>query len=166
MKFRLNLKQLEKKDVVLEGDATAEELDLGDVRDLLVTISQPVQFRLTATRLQESILVEGRLDILLDCNCARCLEPFKKRVELDPWTALIALEGEEGAVIRDDSVDLTPYLREDIVLVLPQHPLCKPECRGLPVATNKTTDSAGLARPDEKLSSTSAWSALDQLKLK
>ena len=165
MKFGINLRRLEKKDLVLEGSATKEELDLGDVQDELVVINQPIQFHLTVTRLQDSILVEGRVEILLDCCCARCLEPFSQRVELDPWTALLALEGEESAVIRDDTVDLTPYLREDIVLVLPQHPLCKPECRGLPVATIKTTDSAGLACPDENSSRSSAWSALDQLKL-
>ncbi len=165
MKFHLSLKHLEKKDVVMEGNATAEDLDLGDVRDDLVKIKEPIQFKLTATRLQESILVEGRVEMVLDCCCARCLEPFTKRMELDPWTSLIVMEGEEGAVVRDDSVDLTPYLREDIVLMLPQHPLCKPECRGLPVATIKTTDSAGLACQDEKLTTTSAWLALDQLKL-
>ncbi len=166
MKFRLNLKRLEKQDEVLEGEASPDELDLADVRDPLVSINRPVRFSLTATRLQESILVQGRVEMDLDCSCARCLELFTKRVELDPWNAIIPLEGEERAVIKDDSVDLTPYVREDIVFALPQHPLCKPECRGLPVAPIKTTDSAGSSCQDEKLTTPSAWSALDQLKLK
>ena len=40
------------------------------------------------------------------------------------------LEGEEKANVINDLVDLTPYLREDIVLAFPQHPLCRPNAAG------------------------------------
>ena len=33
--------------------------------------------------------------------------------------------------IENDCVDLTPFVREDILLEFPQHPLCKPDCGGL-----------------------------------
>ncbi len=33
--------------------------------------------------------------------------------------------------IKNDCVDLTPWVREDILLGFPQHPLCRPDCGGL-----------------------------------
>jgi uncharacterized metal-binding protein YceD (DUF177 family) len=55
---------------------------------------------------------------------------------------------------------LTPYLREDILLALPQHPLCEPECGGLklPARAKDPEKTAG--------NTASAWDALDKLKLK
>jgi uncharacterized metal-binding protein YceD (DUF177 family) len=58
-------------------------------------------------------------------------------------------------------VDLTPLVREDILLGFPQHPLCEPDCGGLKKA------SVGKARKtvgkDE--SKPSAWAELNKLKL-
>jgi uncharacterized metal-binding protein YceD (DUF177 family) len=56
-------------------------------------------------------------------------------------------------------VNLTPYIREDILLALPQHPLCEPECGGL-------KPPASLKDPGEMSEkASSAWSELDKLKL-
>lgn len=166
MKFQINLRHLERDDLELAGEATAEELDLAGVQDELVRFERPVRYELTVSRLQESVLVHGRVEAVLRCECARCLKPFDQSIVLDPWDALLPLEGEESVPIVDDCVDLTPHLREDIVLALPQHPLCKPECRGLPVAPIKSTGSAGSTRASGELNTQQAWAALDQLKLK
>jgi len=58
-------------------------------------------------------------------------------------------------------VDLTPWVREDILLGFPQHPLCRPECDGLKKASvGKARKTAG---KDE--SKPSAWAELNKLKL-
>jgi uncharacterized protein len=62
--------------------------------------------------------------------------------------------------ISNDVVDLTPYIREDIVLAFPQHPLCKPDCQGL---ENPRKGSAADAQHESELTS-SAWSELNKLK--
>jgi len=61
--------------------------------------------------------------------------------------------------IDNDCVDLTPFLREDILLDFPQRPLCKPDCAGL---KNQA------ARPAEAVEQPAAtvWAELDKLKLK
>jgi len=73
------------------------------------------------------------------------------------------LEGEEMVVVTNGCVDLTPYIREDIVLAFPQHPLCKPECSGLAGIQQQSEKSPGVAGKPEAASST--WAALDKLKL-
>jgi uncharacterized metal-binding protein YceD (DUF177 family) len=71
----------------------------------------------------------------------------------------LPLEGPEKAAMKDDLVDLTPYLREDILLEFPQHPLCEADCAGLPnrPKPNKTKGAS-------QTEGSSAWSELNKLK--
>jgi uncharacterized metal-binding protein YceD (DUF177 family) len=77
-------------------------------------------------------------------------------VLLEDWAALIPLHGEEKVQVENDLVDLTPYVREDILLNFPQHPLCSEECTGLPARTDQKQKQAQ--------SSSAAWSELNKLK--
>jgi uncharacterized protein len=100
---------------------------------------------------------------VLDCHCVRCLKPFKYPLKFEDWTALLPLEGEDRVPVVNDLVDLTPSIREDILLAFPQHPLCDPECRGLPktsIGGNKQTKKTGQVEPKSP-----AWAELDKLKL-
>jgi uncharacterized protein len=83
-------------------------------------------------------------------------------VELPDFAAHLPLEGEDAVVVVDDCVDLTPYLREDILLTLPQHPLCKPDCRGL----SQLAAGGASGQTTQTNAGASAWAALNQLKLK
>src|SRR5207342_2966846 len=97
----------------------------------MIRFNQLLTYRIAVQKLDESVLVRGRVVLPLDCECVRCLKPFESRLELPDWTCLVLLSGEDKAPVIGDSVDLTPFLREDILLELPQHPLCKPDCGGL-----------------------------------
>jgi uncharacterized metal-binding protein YceD (DUF177 family) len=161
MALLINLRQLDKEDMELEGELPAIQLDLEGV-DELIKAKEPLCYELEAQKVEESILVQGNLAITLDCECARCLKPFKYRLELNDWACHLPLEGEEKAVISNDCVDLTPYIREDILLGFPQHPLCEPECGGLPKkAVAKVKKTGGTGQTKEK---SSAWAELNKLK--
>jgi uncharacterized metal-binding protein YceD (DUF177 family) len=54
-------------------------------------------------------------------------------------------------------VDLTPFLREDSLLGLPQHPLCRSDCPGLTQADPEPSKASQPAK-------SGVWSQLDQLK--
>lgn len=160
MPVLINLRHLEKKTLKLKGELPVEELELG-LRDDLIQAPRPLRYEATAELMGDEILVQGALNLPLKCVCVRCLKPFDSRLELDPWTQLLPLEGEEAVSVSGDCVDLTPIMREDILLEFPQHPLCEADCRGLP----KT--SVGKAKkPVQSELKPSAWAALDKLKLK
>jgi uncharacterized protein len=120
-----------------------------------------VSYDLTAQKSGRDMLVRGKVGLVLDCECARCLKAFKQRVDLEDWTALVPLEGPEKAVIKDDSVDLTPFLREDILLSFPQHPLCGADCAGLP---NRAEKNAKQTNGASQAPVSSVWSELNKLK--
>jgi len=158
MPLQVNIRHLEDKDVRLQGELPIAELDLPN-SDELVRARQPLRYDLTVQRMEDAILAQGRLELALDCECARCLKPYQHLVKLDHWVAHLPLEGPEKVDIKDDLADLTPQVREDILLEFPQHPLCEAGCEGLPdrVKMNKTKGSS-------QTDSSSAWAELNKLK--
>jgi uncharacterized protein len=159
MPVRFNVRHLEDHDLHIKGEVPPEELEV-QALDELIHVQKPLEYDLRVEQLEKSILVQGRLDLPLTCECARCLKPFEHRLLLPDWACHLALEGEEAAVISNDVVDLTPHIREDIVLAFPQHPLCRPDCTGLePPKKGPAAD----AQHESELTS-SAWSELNKLK--
>ena len=106
---------------------------------------------------EEVFRLRGRMSCRIELACVRCLEPFPldlaeeldllylpqssneapaaEESEADALTELSGrgLEREELAVsfYRDERIDLSQMIVEQIVLALPMKPLCKPDCRGL-----------------------------------
>ena len=155
----VNLRHLEHKNLSLQGELTAKEMEL-DSLDPLVQAPRPLTYALEVERLEDSLLVRGRLRLLLACECSRCLKAYDHPVFLDDWTCLIPLAGEEAVPVVNDCVDLTPCLREDILLAFPLHPLCGSDCGGLSYPPQKKKDPAG-----ESMPVSSAWAELNKLKL-
>jgi uncharacterized protein len=160
MPLIVNLRHLEKNDAVLRGELPVDELDL-DTHDEMIRVTQPLRHELEVQLLDDSLLIRGSLRLVLECQCVRCLKPFKHELLLDPWACHLPLAGEEAVPIANDCADLTPYVREDMLLELPRHPLCKPDCRGL--KKTKTGKAQNTGGKDESIPS--PWAELDKLKL-
>jgi uncharacterized metal-binding protein YceD (DUF177 family) len=160
MPLLINTRHLEQKELHLQDELSVAELDLG-ATDELVKTSLPLRYDLTVRLVNRNILVDGELKIVFDCECSRCLKPFHLPVTLPDWTLILPLDGEERADLKNDFVDLTPFLREDILLEFPQHPLCEADCAGLPdqlaVSSKKTAEPGPTPNA-------SAWIELNKLK--
>jgi uncharacterized protein len=160
MELKINLRHLKQDDLHLLGKIPVEMLDL-PAEDELVHTTLPLTCDLQAQLMDESVLVHGTLVMPLRCECARCLKEFAYEVRLDHWAVDLRLEGEDKVRIVDDCVDLTPYIREDILLAFPQHPLCEPDCPGLPVSPpGANKKSSGTSQSE----TSSAWAELNKLK--
>src|SRR5271170_3930191 len=143
MPLTVNLRHLENRDLVLCGELPLAELDF-DARDEMTRATQPLHYDLEVEMLDDNLLVQGLLRLTLECQCVRCLKDFKFELELDPWTLHLPLAGEEAVSFKNDCVDLTPLVREDILLRFPQHPLCKLDCSGLKkVSAGQARKTAG-----------------------
>ncbi len=161
MPLKINLRHLEARTQRLTGELPVQELDL-DIRDETIQTKRPLIYNLEAEQVEDGILLQGSLRLILDCECVRCLKPFQHTLKLDAWACLLPLTGDEPVPVVNDCVDLTPYLREDILLELPQHPLCNSECRGLPKKpVGKKKKSGAINQSEGNLR---AWSELNKLK--
>lgn len=95
-------------------------------------------------RHERDILLRGHLTGSLICTCSRCLALYPEPLTIDfdlllhQGTAaateeeveLTAAELDEDYFLGDE-LDLTQYLREQILLALPLKPLCRQDCLGL-----------------------------------
>jgi len=162
MALLINLRHLEDKNVRVQGELTPKELEIESL-DEVIHARRPLRYDLEAQKMEQSVLVTGTLALELDCECVRCLTAFRHRLQLDRWVCHLLLEGDDKVLVVSDCLDLTPYLREDIVLAFPQHPLCKPDCGGLANSQQKPEEQPGTAGMPG--SASSAWAALDKLKL-
>ena len=160
MPLLVNLRHLETKALDFQGILSLEELDI-DPLDPLIHLSQPLAHDLHIEKYDKAILVQGSLELVLDCVCGRCLKAFHHPLRIENWACHIPLEGEEKAEVLNDCVDLTPFIRDDILLAFPQQPLCEPGCKGLPLPKEKAHGGEG-----EQEMSSSAWAELNKLKLK
>jgi len=159
MSLKINLRHLEEDGVHLEGELPVAELDLG-IHDELIHLEKPLRYDLYVELLHDALLATGSLVLPLECECGRCLKKFKTELKLSGWAAHLPLEGEDKVSVENDCVDLTPFVREDMLLDFPQHPLCKPECAGL-----KKKTSAPKAKAGEK-PAVDVWAELNKLKIK
>ncbi len=157
MPLKINLRHLEDDELHLKGELPVAELEFG-LQDDLIRLEKPLRYDLTVESLHDSLLVQGSLKLVLNCECVRCLKPFAHKLVMDDWALHLPLEGDDKVSVVNDSVDLTPFLREDMLLEFPQHPLCKPECVGL-------IKKAKVHKADDEEKAPSPWTELDKLKL-
>lgn len=117
----------------------------------LSTLTGQVQMIRTA----DGVFVLGTLRTNLELNCSRCLDefsyPLKFRIEeefrpsIDISTGASLPSGEdEDAATRIDAhhiLDLSEVIRQDILLEMPPHPICRSNCAGLcPVCGQNLND--------------------------
>ena len=91
------------------------------------------------------ILVEGQIEGSFHVTCSRCLESAKVSTDdpfhlvLVPAPPLIRGEIELGPDDLDtvfysgESFDLAPHVWDQVILSIPQQPLCSPDCRGIDI---------------------------------
>ena len=162
MPLLVNLRHLEDHPVQFQGNLSVAELDI-DTKDEVIQLKMPLEYELEVERMDGGLLVQGSLQLILECECVRCLKKFLYRLELADWQSHMPLEGEDSVPVINDCVDLTPTVREDILLAFPQHPLCDPDCRGL--QRMRTGESAGGSGSGKIDTASSAWAELNKLKL-
>lgn len=90
---------------------------------------------LELTRTAQGILVQGRLEANTHGECVRCLTDTAVPIAMNLAEHFIhpAAEAREDeySVSEGGFIDLTPILREDAILAVPMHLVCRPDCRGL-----------------------------------
>ncbi len=148
--MNVHLKQIPAEGIHLEGKEAADFLDLNESE---IRPVGPVEYSLDVGLSGSGLFVTGELRVDVSLECVNCLKQFIYPVNVQNFAVQIELNGPE-------LVDLTPWVREDILLALPVHPHCdwdgKTKCVG--PRLNKVAISEDRKVP-------TAWDALDELNL-
>lgn len=173
MSFLLDIHELPRRageyreyrlDLLLESPLGLDLISIDRGERIFVEIS--------ATSVDEGVLIRANLRGMAKGECARCLEPVSIDVNQDfdelfeypsKASALSKDEIETDEILRveDDHVDLATPIRDAILLALPVNPLCAPDCPGLcshcGVALRDVEQGHAHDQPDQR------WSALSAL---
>jgi len=130
--FRLNVGFIAAEDIGYER--TFEFHDLAFVRldDLdLYDVEGTVQ----VTRMPQGLLFRVHLRATTPEVCVRCLKPIRQEVvaAFEELYAFSEKNMTESGLLYPSSgiVDLSPLIREAMILAIPFRPLCSPDCKGL-----------------------------------
>jgi uncharacterized protein len=102
----------------------------------------PVDVTVSFYRAGMELFFTGSLKAQTGAICARCAEEFDAtadrpfRFVLSPKAVgygddTLRAEDLEFSLYEGDHVDLSPLIREQVILALPTRPLCQEDCRGL-----------------------------------
>jgi uncharacterized protein len=160
MALLVNLRHLEEDSGQETGELTGEELGITGL-DELIQAPLPLQYDLEVSLQEDALLALGSLEITLKCECSRCLKPFDFTIREEGWACHLPLTGEDAVVVDNDCVDLTPHIREHMLLELPQRPVCGDDCKGWKKPAEKSSQQPAEATEEKP----SPWAALDKLKL-
>jgi len=107
-----------------------------------------VEGDLRLNRAGQLVHVQGELTFTLECDCAKCLQPFRLSQRVRVQEECPPTHYEEGKYERPDEsywteleeelplfigqhVDLTDIITEYVLLSVPPYPACSSECKGL-----------------------------------
>ena len=150
--MKIHLRQIPAEGVRLEGE---EECPLAALASEDLQCAGPLHYELEAGISDGALWANGKLVQPVELRCVRCLESFPFEIEVNDFTVHTELTGPE-------EIDLTPFVREDILLNLPAHPHCDREGgRVCPAPITHRSDESGQLRKRP-----TDWSALDELKIR
>lgn len=125
-------------------------------------IHGPIDIQLQLESVISGLEVTGSLEAGWRGSCRRCLEPIEQTVQQDLREMFsTAPTDEETYPILDGEVDLTPMVRDCLVLALPIAPLCSADCAG------PAPDAYPMNQPEpssEDHPKDPRWAALDALR--
>ncbi|MBU1168396.1 MAG: DUF177 domain-containing protein [Proteobacteria bacterium] len=150
--MKISVSHIPPDGLVQEYSAKAELFPILD--DLIIqgdyVFSSPVQAHLTAMVLANEVVdVNGQITTTLRMDCGRCLEPFEHTLIRKFKMGFVKSSGTDTAPDEDeldieireediateyylgDVIDLKNMIQEQVVMGLPQHPLCSDNCKGL-----------------------------------
>lgn len=153
--MRIEVSKVPEDGGLYEEEVPAEVLDL--VGDGFLRLEGPVSCRFTVQRVSGELVVRGSVRMPVSLQCGRCGCFFSTTVSDSSF--LRAYDAPEGT----ETVDLTPDIREDILLYLPAYPLCSSECKGLCPRCGRSLNEGPCGCKPPAVNP-GKWDALDGLK--
>jgi uncharacterized metal-binding protein YceD (DUF177 family) len=146
--MKIHLKQIPAQGLHLDGD---EDCPIHDLEAEGIRCAGPLHYNIDVGIAGGALWARGSLSQPVELRCVSCLENFVHEIQVPVFAVHTELHGPE-------MIDLTPFMREDLLLNLPAHPRCNRD--GDRVCKAKQAKTV-VQDTKQKLD----WSALDKLKL-
>src|SRR5438045_4056084 len=112
--MKVHLKQIPAAGLHLEGE---EEGPISEVDAEAIRSAGPLHYNIDIGVSSRALWANGSISQPVELRCVSCLEKFVHEIEVPAFAVHTELRGPE-------TVDLTPFIREDLLLNLPAQPHC------------------------------------------
>jgi uncharacterized protein len=130
---KIIINQVPAEGLFLKQEISPAQLDLDTA---LIKLRSPVKLAARISRITNALTVDLNINAVIFADCSRCLSEFdwvfSKDIQLS-----FALDN------SDIFIDLTPNIREEIILDYPIKPLCSLSCKGLCIKCGKNKNQGG-----------------------
>ncbi|HEV2883531.1 MAG TPA: DUF177 domain-containing protein [Pyrinomonadaceae bacterium] len=139
--MRIELASLEEGRGEFSHDYAPDELVIDDDR---LRVTQPPTVSGRISRDGRIVKVSGKLATRVQLECDRCLKPIELPVEsnfkleyasTEEYRAQQAVELSEDdmnlVIFEGDAIDVDELVKDEIFLAVPEHTLCREDCKGL-----------------------------------
>jgi len=147
--MKVHLKQIPPQGLHLTGE---EECPLQDLASEDIRCAGLLHYDIDVGVGDGGLWANGSLSQPVEMRCVSCLQKFVHEIRVPAFAVHTELHGPE-------TVDLTPFMREDVLLNLPAHPHCDRD-------GDRVCKAKQITPEDQNAKRKSDWSALDKLKLK
>jgi len=146
--MKVHLKQIPAAGLHLEGE---EECPISEFDAEGIRSAGPLHYNIDIGVSSGALWANGSISQLVELRCVSCLEKFVHEIKVPAFAVHTELRGPE-------TLDLTPFIREDLLLNLPAHPHCDRD-------GGRICKAKYIETPEQDARRESDWSALDKLKL-
>ena len=147
--MKVHLKQIPPQGLHLSGE---EDCPIQELASEEIRCAGPLRYDIDLGVADGGLWATGTLSQPVELRCVSCLANFVYEIRVPSFAIHTDLPGPE-------TIDLTPFIREDLLLNLPAHPHCDRDA-------NRVCKARQLSTAQQDAKRKSDWSALDKLKLK
>ena len=134
----INCKQISEEGMELNVCFPASEMDLAYKENVS---EGEIGVYATVLLVSNEIIVQGRIEASYACECDRCLSPIMMPIRIENFTLNYEYHNQ-------DFQDLSPEIRDEILLMIPTKILCSPECKGLCPACRANLNQSKCSCPE------------------
>ena len=128
-----------------DGQAGLDQTEKVSFPEDNLNLTKPLKIKLHLVNTGTSVLVKGKAETEVELECSRCLKAFKLPilVKIEEEFSKSTPEHKSGGEIKlkeedfvypikkDNTIDLTEVIRQDLLLAIPIKTLCSPDCKGI-----------------------------------
>ena len=171
----LSVQELELRKIRFDTDFGVGEIDFDESQ---IKQTGPLHAEGEAELLNNTlgeIRIRGRLNVALELQCDRCLDPvpypvqtpfdlFYRPVRTGPDRHEVAIDEGESQIgfYESSGIELKEVLREHILLSLPMHQVCREDCAGICPKCGENRNTGNCQCTEEHVDD--RWAALRHLR--
>lgn len=119
--MKVEVNKIPENGLILEETLDAQGLDIQIEGAKFI---QPIRVRAQVSKVNKTVLVDLNLDTVAQADCSRCLSTTKQSLNKNIFLNYSFDK-------PNWQIDLSPEIREEIIIDFPLKPLCRPDCKGL-----------------------------------